>query len=224
MQNKYTLLIDESGDQGLDRVMTHENPFGASSYLTMGAALVPTVLSDQYRQTLGDISDKLRLSQLHCTDLNHPQVAYFSRELSKLRILCFGVVSKKSTLGSYREMIAGEDQAHDYYNKCSQYLLELVGAYAESKGISSTDISIVFERKRGHDYGRLGRYLKAISDKPIHPKAAKLSYLSPFAITAMTEPLPAGAGRISDVLFQVLKMGWLPPSPDGIAMCQDGGL
>ncbi|SLN75222.1 hypothetical protein ROG8370_03759 [Roseovarius gaetbuli] len=39
-----------------------------------------------------------------------------------------------------------------------------------------------------------------------------------------TEPLPAGAGRISDVLFQVLKMGWLPPSPDGIAMCQDGGL
>ena len=28
-----------------------------------------------------------------------------------------------------------------------------------------------------------------------------------------TKRLPTGVGRISDVLFQILKMGWLPPSP-----------
>lgn len=26
------------------------------------------------------------------------------------------------------------------------------------------------------------------------------------------------------MILKVLKMGWLPPSPNGIAMCQDGGL
>lgn len=58
----------------------------------------------------------------------------------------------------------------------------------------------------------------------MHLPAAPVQNGAPLPIPTNTERLPAGAGRISDVLFQVLKMGWLPPSPDGIAMCQDGGL
>ena len=67
---KLTLLIDESGDQGLNRVMTHESPFGASSYLTMGAALVPTKDLIKLRQKLETIREKLDVRALHCTDLN----------------------------------------------------------------------------------------------------------------------------------------------------------
>ncbi|MCI5095505.1 MAG: hypothetical protein MRY77_04260 [Rhodobacteraceae bacterium] len=194
MAKKFTLLIDESGDQGLDRVMTHASPFGASSYLTMGATLFPTAFMSRYRERISDIQSRLGVSALHCTDMNHAQVSLFAREISKLRLLNFGVISKKSTLGTYKEMIAGEDQAQDYYNKCAQYLFELVGSYFGSKGYGPSSVAVAFEKKRGHDYQRLHRYLTTISSKPIDPRAAKLVHLFPNVIEAKTkeeEPLLA---------------------------------
>jgi len=144
MSKKYTLLIDESGDQGLERVMTHEQPFGASSYLTMGAVLVPTTLLPSVREQLDGVRSKLGVTQLHCTDMNHLNVAYLAKTMSRLRILAFGVISKKSTLGDYRKMIEGKKQAQDYYNKCSQYLFELVAMFCSEHGLGSADIEILF--------------------------------------------------------------------------------
>jgi Protein of unknown function (DUF3800) len=200
MAEKYILLIDESGDQGLNRVMTHESSFGSSSYLTMGAVLIPRKYSNDYCIILNEIRDTVSTSQLHCTDMSHAQVSYLAKKIETLRLLCFGVISKKSTLGGYKELISGENQAHDYYNKCCQYLFELVGNFMAEKKISSEDISIVFEKKRGHDYGRLERYLKAIADKPQDPRAAKLTYLQPFSIDAKEkdeEPLLALADLVA---------------------------
>ncbi|SHI45528.1 Protein of unknown function [Ruegeria lacuscaerulensis ITI-1157] len=200
MPKKFTLLIDESGDQGLDRVMTHEKPFGASSYLTMGAVLVPTSYMDDYRNRVFEMRKSLDVSTLHCTDMSHAQVSYFAREVSKLRVLSFGVISKKSTLGSYKAMIAGEDQAQDFYNKCAQYLFELVGHYIGLQRWTASEVAIVFEKKRGHDYARLYRYLKKIGEKPIDPRAAKLLNLFPNVIDAKTkedEPLLAVADCIA---------------------------
>ena len=151
MPKKLTLLIDESGDQGLDRVMTHENPFGASSYLTMGAALVPTRCLPEYREILETIRAKLDVQELHCTDMSHAQVSYLAQKIKNLRMVTFGVISKKSTLGQYQDALKGENQAQDYYNKCVQYLFELVANYAASKNLNASSIDIVFERKRGHD-------------------------------------------------------------------------
>lgn len=187
MAKRFSLFIDESGDQGLERVMTREVPFGASSYLTMGAVLVPTQFEDKFRQFLDSVQNEMGVSQLHCTDMNHAQVSYFAKKLAELRILCFGVVSKKATLGSYKKQISGEDQAQDYYNKCCHYLFELVGKYAGENDLSARDIAIIFEKKRGHDYRRMERYLKAISDKPIDNRAAKLANLAPFVIEAKTK-------------------------------------
>lgn len=187
MPKKLTLLIDESGDQGLDRVMTNANPFGASSYLTMGAALVPTYKLAEIRAKLDDVRETLGVQALHCTDLNHAQISYFSKKVSEIRMLTFGVISKKSTLGSYRDVLNGENQAHDYYNKCSQYLFELVANYASKNKLDAGDIDIVFEAKRGHDYARLGRYLTTIAEKPIDRRAAKLEHLKPFQIGFKTK-------------------------------------
>lgn len=167
--------------------MTHSNRFGASSYLTMGAVLVPNKIEGKIRSSLEETCEVLGVTQLHCTDMSHPQVSYFTREIKKLRILCFGVISKKSTLGAYKEMIEGDDQAHDYYNKCAQYLLELVAQFIADKGVTSEDVHILFEKKRGHDYSRLGRYLKAIAAKPIDSRAAKLAHLAPYQIDAKTK-------------------------------------
>jgi hypothetical protein len=200
LKNKYTLLIDESGDQGLDKVMTRESSFGASSYLTIGAVLIPTKFDGLMRSFEEKLRSKLGVSRLHCADLNHPQVAYFAQQLALQRILMFGVISKKSTLGSYQESIEGTHKAQDYYNKCCQYLFELVGSFAGENKLSSDDIKVVFEEKRGHDYRRMERYLRTISDKPIDSRAAKLAHLRPFIINSASksdEPLLAFADLVA---------------------------
>lgn len=203
MPKKLTLLIDESGDQGLDRVMTHENPFGASSYLTMGAALVPTSHLPMYRETLEAIRTKLEVRALHCTDMSHAQVSYLAKEVSNLRMITFGVISKKSTLGDYQDTLKGENQAQDYYNKCSQYLFELVASYASTKNLDASNIDIIFEEKRGHDYRRLGRYLTAIANRPMNSRAAKLAHLIPFQIGHKTK-LDEPALSVSDAVAYAL--------------------
>ncbi|WP_299938281.1 DUF3800 domain-containing protein [uncultured Pelagimonas sp.] len=204
---KYVLLIDESGDQGLERVMTDGNPYGASSYLTMGATLVPTDFLDSFRETLSAISDTIGAKELHCVDLNHSQISYLAKEIAKLRMLCFGVVSKKLTLGSYKDELSETAQAQDYYNKCSQYLFELVCGFMALNDIKSSDISIVFEEKRGHDYQRQARYLNAVANKPIDKRAAKLNHLSPFIIDAKpkdAEPLLAIADCVAYGLHKAI--------------------
>ena len=195
MPQKYYFLVDESGDQGLDVVSTKSNPFGASSYLTMGGVLVPVSKEPEVLSTLESVKDKLDVEHLHCTDLSHPQVSYFfSSEISQMKVLAFGLIFKKSTLGDYKEQITGAKQAQDYYNKCTHYLLELLASFISEKSIPGSDVKIVFEHKRGHDYERLSRYLRSIAEKPIDRRAAKLAHLSPFQLEAKTkeeEPLLA---------------------------------
>jgi len=137
--------------------------------------------------------------------MNHLNVAYLAKTMSRLRILAFGVISKKSTLGDYRKMIEGKKQAQDYYNKCSQYLFELVAMFCSEHGLGSADIEILFEEKRGHDYQRLAHYLGAIANKPIDSRAAKLYHLSPFIINAKNkadEPALAVADLIAYALHK----------------------
>ena len=50
------------------------------------------------------------------------------------------------------------------------------------KKLNATDVDVIFEEKRGHNYRRLERYLTAIVNKPIDARAAKLTHLSPFSI------------------------------------------
>ena len=72
---------------------------------------------------------------------------------------------------------------------------------------------------------RLGRWrFRVCRSATKQPCILQCLHVGQIAQRVQTERLPACAGRIGDVLFQVLKMGWLPSSPDGIAMCQDGGL
>lgn len=84
-------------------------------------------------------------------------------------------------------------------------MFELVAAFIGSKQLSASDVAIVFEKKRGHDYARLNRYLETISQKPIDPRAAKLAHLFPNTIEAKSkaeEPLLAIADCVAYSLFK----------------------
>lgn len=201
---KYTLFVDESGDQGLDKVRNSVDGKGASPFMTLGGVLVPESIFDSLEADISEMCSVIGKSHLHCNDLNHHQTAYFARILESKRIQLFGVISKKSTLENYKEIISGEDQAQLYYNKCCQYLLELVAQFSNANGLSSDDISIVFESRK-HDYERLRNYIKRISEKPLDSRAKSLSQINPSQITdkgKLDEPLLSLADLTAFSLFQ----------------------
>lgn len=192
---KYTFYIDESGDLGLDTVRQGIRDRGASPYLVLGACLVPNTRKHGIRGQLDKLREEVCKSRrLHCSELNHYQVAKIAREIGSLeKILFFAFVSKKSTLGRYKGMIEGSEQSQYYLNKCSVYLFEQLALAMETYGIAKQDISVVFE-ERNHDYQRLRAYLKANIASPFptgsaagDKNRARLSRIDPLSITSQTK-------------------------------------
>lgn len=189
---KYTFVVDESGDLGLDKVREGMNGRGASPYLVLGACLIPNSQKPTLRRRLEKLREEVcKHKPLHCSELSHHQNAKLAREVGGFpHILFFSYISKKSTLGSYKGLIEGTDQSEFYFNKCSVYLLEQLALAMEHFGISKHDISIVFE-ERSHNYQRLRAFLKQNILTPLPTGSeigdrnrARLSLIDPLSITS----------------------------------------
>lgn len=182
----YTLFVDESGDQDLDKFRTDVRQTGSDPFLVFGAALVPTHSLDAFRDDLKDILDEINSEALHCNKLSHLKRAYFARRVANMRALLFGVVSKKETVGEYRQKIEGAKSGQDYYNKCASYLLERVGHFMTINDYSSDQLSVIFDKKN-HDYQRLRNFVSAIRKAPIDDRAKYMSAIDPLGITALAK-------------------------------------
>ncbi len=112
------MYVDESGDQDIQRFRTDDRTHGSDPFLVFGAALVPTKLKTTIRQELAEIQAELGVDWLHCRDLKHLKTAYFCRRVQSMRVLLFGLVSKKETLGDYADQISDLKDTEAYYNKC----------------------------------------------------------------------------------------------------------
>ena len=201
---RYTLYVDESGDQDLERFRDVGRSHGSDPYLVFGAALVPNNLKADFRKKLADIQRTIGAKELHCADLSHLKVSYLSNSVKNMRVLLFGAVSKKKTVGTYKEKISGKKQAEDYYNKCVHYLLERVGEFMSENGIEPSHLSIVFEKKR-HNYERLRSYIRTIQARPVDARARFLQRIDSLSITAQgkaDEPLLALADVTAYSLYQ----------------------
>lgn len=179
----YTLFVDESGDQDLERYRTDQREFGSDPFLVFGAALIPTASLDEVRAKLNDVLKTIESKALHCTDLSHLKRAYFARQVAEMQVLLFGVVSKKETVGEYQELIEGEKKRQDYYNKCAVYLLERVGQFMSTYDYSSDQLSVVFEKKT-HDYQRMRNFVGTIRNTPFDKRAKFLERVDPLSIQA----------------------------------------
>lgn len=175
-----TIYIDESGDTGV-RVLRGPNKRGSSEYFTMGAVAVQPATGIAARKLLLRLQDDFKKTRpwKHATDLNHTQKLHFCRELSKLHIRYFGLISRKPTLGEYADRI--DHDPHKFYNKCAKYLLEMIGGYLTSVSGKLTEPRIVFE-DRNHDFDAMRRYLGKVKENPLHPKSRQLASINPFAI------------------------------------------
>ena len=176
---KFNIYIDESGDTGISKLRTVQSS-GASPFFVLGAVVCqPTAevfarnALAEFRQTIG------RTSWKHATELDHAQKVLLARELGRLPVRYFALISNKSTLNEYKELISKDP--HKFYNKCSKYLLECICKYLAPRIEGEDDLAVVFE-KRNHDYDAMRRYLLKVRDNPIHAESKFLKPLNPFCI------------------------------------------
>ncbi len=193
-------FIDESGDSGIGRIRTANTP-GASPYMTLGGALIREANLVSARNKLDEIRQKIG-RELHCNTLNHQQKVFFSRELNEIKVLLFGVISRKETLGNYIDEINNRL----YYNKCAQYILETLGHAAKRFKIPPYDIHIVFE-KGNFDYDKLKNLVRKCQLNPIHERAKLLQYIQADNITSKEkaeESLLSLADIVAHSLFKCI--------------------
>ncbi|MFV1570892.1 DUF3800 domain-containing protein [Phaeobacter sp. JH20_02] len=183
---KYVLYVDESGDQDVKKFRTEERVRGSDPFLVFGACLVPVKFQDEIRQALTSFQCEIGVKQLHSTDLVHLKTAYFCRKVQSMRVLLFGLVSKKETLGSYTKQIADLKDTEAYYNKCAAYLLERLGHFMSQAGIGPEQVEIVFEEKK-HDYKKLRNLIGTMQDTPHDDRARYLSRIAPHRIKAQAK-------------------------------------
>jgi hypothetical protein len=203
---KYTFFADESGQSGI-KVLRSSGGGGASRYMTLGGALVPNGEIERIGECLASLAQLFSRPDLHCNKLNHNQTVRFAKEAASLRIKLFGVISLKETLGDYKDAIRGDDKY--YYNKCAQYLLERLGHFMSTKGISEDDLSIHFE-KGNFNYAALRSLISKCRANPFWPATRFLQQVNPQSILTSTksqQPLLQLGDLVAHALFRCVDDG-----------------
>lgn len=204
MQDGYTVFIDESGEAGIAKVRSGSQG-GASPYMTLGAVLIPNRLRKNIENTLITVAFDIKKKTLHCAELNHYQILHFIRQLTPCRMRLFGVISRKETLGSYKDAISADSSM--YYNKCAQYLLERVGWFMESRRIKPHQLDIIFE-KANIDYDIMSNLLHSCQHRPLHENTKKLQNIDISRISTKRkseEPLLQIADLVAHSLYKCVN-------------------
>ena len=200
---QYTLYVDESGDSGIRKIRTTETP-GASPYMTIGAVLVPKSHESDLIERAESFASKIRRNKLHCAEMSHTQIVALCEQFRGGRFQSFGVISRKETLGKYRQYIDYSNQF--YYHKCMQYVFEIVGRACLQHRIEQEDIDVVVE-DGVCDLQALRSYIDQCRLRPLHPKARYLKRIDPrriFVAQKAAVPLLQYADLIAHALFKAV--------------------
>lgn len=198
---QYTLFVDESGEPGITNIRTPKKG-GASRYMTLGAVVIRNSDFEPIYDTIADIQKTFKKNELHCKHLNHYQKIFFARTIILHHLRFFGVISDKYTLLDYRTKI--EEDHSQYYNKCVMYLLEKVGWFMETRGLSPTELDIVFE-KTNIDYDKMRNLITVCKRNPLRPETKKLKFIDEKRISYTVkddEPMLQVADLVAHSLFK----------------------
>jgi hypothetical protein len=192
----YTFYIDESGDSNTTKVRT-ERTSGATPYMVLGGALVKDKDNELIKSELEYIKKTINKS-LHCAQLNHRQTRYFAKSITSLDVVLFGLISNKATLDNYGR------NSKQYYHKCLQYILELLGFYMEKKNIKAEQVKIVIENSNSIDLSSFKNLIRRCIENPIYPETKVLKLIDPDKITVenKSEELLQLADLVAYSLFQ----------------------
>lgn len=205
MSRSYTFYVDESGDSGTTNIRSFTSG-GASPFMVLGGVLVADDLKSPLTSSLEQIFSDLRVSQLHCKNLNHHKKVFYARTAGGLDLTCFGVVSDKNTLQDYRQI--RDQEAFRYYHKCVQYLLEQLCKYIEHEGIDPNLVSVVFEETVALKLQQLRNFILYCIKFPRQEQSKILEILntSKFLVQEKKdEPLLQYADLVANSLYQCVN-------------------
>ena len=192
----YTFYIDESGDPNTTKVRT-ERTGGATPYMVLGGVLVKDKDKESIKSELGRISEKIN-KVLHCAQLKHLQTRYFAKSITNLDVVLFGLISNKRTLDGYGR------NSKQYYHKCLQYVLELLGFYMKKNNINADQVKIVIEESKNIELSRFKNLIRKCIMNPMHRKTIALKFINPEKISVdnKSEELLQLADLVAYSLFQ----------------------
>lgn len=175
----YTVLIDESGDTGLQNVAPDPSS-GPTQYFCMAAVFFREENREKIEAKLSSLP--FLASGKHSKHLSHYEKVYLAKTISELPVGIVGVISNKLSLLDYLPK-ATSTPTH-YYNKVSQYLLERVGTSINEFKINKHLVSIRLEA-REQQYSSLISFIRKIQDNPLDAKATSLRNINSFSISAV---------------------------------------
>lgn len=159
----YVAYIDESGDPNLERVRPIDSS-GSTEWLIMGAAVIEAkneVAPPQWARTiLGAMGGRRRL--LHYNELTDWQKPIACRELARLPVQLFAMISNKKNMRQHRNERAAAksstvSQKQWFYNFCVRLLLERVTHFVAQHSVRTYGepryVKIIFSRRDKHGYG-----------------------------------------------------------------------
>ncbi len=173
----YTILIDESGDTGLTDVMPDPS-YGPTQYFCLSAVIFKEDNRLLIEEALSGLPFKK--TPLHAQKLSHFEKVHFCRQAAELPIGLIGVISNKLSLLEY--FADAKKTPTHYYNKCTQYLLEMIGSFLATFSIPQDQVKIILET-RNQRYDSLLAFVQAIQRNPLHPRAELIQRLNAFSIS-----------------------------------------
>jgi hypothetical protein len=135
----YVAYIDEAGDDGLNRSLKPDDPRGASEWMVMSAVVVRAENDHLVLPWLREIIRNLnqhQLAHLHFRNLREDKKSIVCRDLAKLPIRCFIVMSHKKNMQNYKNLSAERAKLNRtawFFCWLSRLLLERITTYCDHR-------------------------------------------------------------------------------------------
>jgi hypothetical protein len=173
----YTIVIDESGDVGLNNVQPDPST-GPTQFFCMCAVFFREKNRELITAKLEEFQDKK--GRVHATNLSHFERVHLCKTIATLPIGMLGVVSNKLTLLGY--LTEAQKTHTHYYNKVSQYLFEQIGRVVEGYELPKKNVRILIEA-RAQQYSSLLSFLNTIQRNPLDERSLPIRNIDRFSIS-----------------------------------------
>lgn len=187
MGRGFDLFIDESGDDGTERVRPID-PDGASEYFVLSGVIIRSERREELAASVARIKDAIghpAERELHFRDLDSRQQADVVALISELEVGLVSIVSNKRNMRGYRnrrveaknfEIVRGriKPQKYNYfYNNLFRYMLERVSEECDRRSRlyyrEPRRIRAVFSHREGFRYSQTKAYLWKLKSSS-HPR------------------------------------------------------
>lgn len=171
---KYIAYIDESGDEGLNRVRPLD-PQGASEWLILSAVVISAHREREPLELVKRMKAAFRNHQkpdIHFTDLNAAKKRVACSMIAAQPLRCFVVASNKKNMRRHRNLRAEKVPSRNwFYCWMLRLLLERVTHFVTSDSIKRhkqiEKVKFEYSEKGGQSYPQMKAYYEWLKSKPL---------------------------------------------------------